>query len=560
MIMKNIKNLLLNNTFSIFILFLLLIIPLFDLFHPGLPVTHDGQDHVARIANFYQNLQEGNVIPRWAASLNWGYGHPILMFLYPLPSYSASLFHFLGFSFVDSVKIVFGLSFILSGLTMFLWLRSLFPSTVAVIGSLLYTFVPYRFVDLYVRGAIGEHVAFIFPPLVLYFLYKLSKKYSYWYLVGGAFSVGGLILAHNAISLMFLPIIVLYVIYLAWKIGWQKKFILYASLIIVLGFGLAAFFWAPAFFEGKYTLRDIVTGPEALSRFLPFSDFIYGPWSYGGTGQFTAQIGILHWVLILFSIPLGIHLFKKKNKEWIIIFVLLIIFAFTLYLMTASSKPIWQTITTLQKFQFPWRFLSLTVFLSAVIGSFVVNFLLNLKILKSSNRKIYVAVLFIFIVLFLNKNYWHAKDYLYKNENFYSGIYLSTTDTGESSPIWSVRFMENLPKAHIEVLEGEANIKENYRSSTNHSYSILATSKAKFRENTLYFPGWKVFVDGKESPIEFQDYNNRGLMTFWVEKGEHGVGIRFEETKLRIFANLISIMSLLAVFSLGILSKKIWRR
>src|SRR3989344_7884005 len=94
---------------SPFILILLIsALPLLNLLTPGLPVTHDGIDHVARIANFYKNLEEGVLIPRWASNLNWGYGHPILMFLYPLPSYATSFFHLLGFSFVDSLKIVFG--------------------------------------------------------------------------------------------------------------------------------------------------------------------------------------------------------------------------------------------------------------------------------------------------------------------------------------------------------------------------------------------------------------------------------------------------------------------
>ena len=79
------------------LLILLSLFPLMDLLHPGLFDAHDSPDHVARIANFYQNLAEGTIIPRWAGNLNWGYGHPILMFLYPLPSYAASLFHFLGF-------------------------------------------------------------------------------------------------------------------------------------------------------------------------------------------------------------------------------------------------------------------------------------------------------------------------------------------------------------------------------------------------------------------------------------------------------------------------------
>src|SRR3990167_10125977 len=192
-----------NKVFSLMFLIFISIIPALSLFHPGLPITHDGQDHVARIANFYQNLSEGNIIPRWAPNLNWGYGHPILEFLYPLPSYIASIFHFAGFSLVDSVKIVFGLAFILSGVFMYLWLREFLGEIGAFTGGILYMFAPYRFVDLYVRGALGEHVAFVFLPLIAYFLLRLSKQYSYWFIVGGSISLAGLILSHNAISLMF---------------------------------------------------------------------------------------------------------------------------------------------------------------------------------------------------------------------------------------------------------------------------------------------------------------------------------------------------------------------
>src|SRR3989344_8942000 len=92
---------------SFAVIILVSLIAGFDFYRDGFPLTHDGQDHIARIANFYQNLQEGVFIPRWAGNLNWGYGHPILMFLYPLPSYTAFVFLFLGISLIGSVKLVF---------------------------------------------------------------------------------------------------------------------------------------------------------------------------------------------------------------------------------------------------------------------------------------------------------------------------------------------------------------------------------------------------------------------------------------------------------------------
>jgi len=528
----------------IFIALLIFIslVPLFDLFKQGLPLTHDGQDHVARIANFYQNLVEGNIIPRWAGNLNWGYGHPILEFLYPSPSYFASLFHFLGFTLVDSVKLVFGTSFILSGLAMYLFIKELLnDNKAAFFASALYIIAPYRFVDLYVRGAIGEHIAFIFPPLIFYFLLKLSKRYSFGSLIGGAFLLAGLILSHNAITLMFLPLIFMYVFYLIPQSSNKKYFILSSFILILLGFGLSAFFWIPAFMEGKYTLRDIVTGGgEYKASFVAWKDFFVGVWSYGGTLVLSKQIGFIHWISVLGSVISTYYLYKKRNKLWMISLGSFLIFWVTLFLMTSSSNPIWQTITILQKFQFPWRFLSVTVFLSALMGGIL------LSLISNRYKKIALAI-FIVSLLVVNKDYWHAQGFLNKQENFYTGIYNSTTDTGESAPIWSVRFMEKRPKLRVEIIEGHGEIKEIARNVTKREYQVEAKEKIRILENTLYFPGWTVLVDGKPEVIEFQDQNYRGLITFNVNKGIHKINIIYKETKTRLLADFISVVSLLAI-------------
>ena len=538
---------------KLFILAFILIclIPLKDLFNPGLPVTHDGQDHVARIANFYQNLKEENIIPRWAGSLNWGYGHPILMFLYPLPSYFASLFHFLGFSLVDSLKIVFGISFILSGLAMFLWIKEFLGYREGVVAGFLYILAPYRFVDLYVRGAIGEHVAFIFPPLILFFLLRLSKSNSKKDIVLGSLSLAGLILSHNAISLMFVPLIVLYGFFLWMKHSFKRNFLYSFIIVFIFGFGISAFFWVPAFFEGKYTLRDKVTAGESLARFVPFRAFVYSPWNYGGTGLFSVQIGIVHWLMVFLGLLLSFINYKKK----MIIFSLsaFLLFWIIIFLMVPLSMPVWKTITILQKFQFPWRFLSVAVFLTSLIGGLVV-YLLNKKI------KFVAACFVIFFLIILNKDYWHAKGYIYKPEDFYTKTYFGTTDTGESAPIWSVRFMEKPPKDTIEVIEGKADIKKLARKINSHSYQINSLDVSRIRENTLFFPGWKIYVDGRQTEIQFQDPKNRGLMTFFVEKGVHDVKVTFGETKLRIISDMISISSFIMIIVFFLISKNLWKQ
>ena len=527
---------------NLIVLVLIAALPLLPFLHPGLPITHDGADHVARIANFYQNLSEGNLIPRWAANLNWGYGHPILMFLYPLPSYFASLFHFLSFSFIDSLKIVFALGFIASGAAMYLWLKNFLDKYAAFFGAILYMFAPYRFVDLYVRGAIGEHIAFIFPPLLLYFLLKLSQdsKNKLFYIAGVSLSFSFLILSHNAISLMFIPFIALYIIYLFY-LKKNKKFLFLCFLSILLGLGLSFFFWFPAFFEGKYTLRDIVTEGEYIKRFVSPISLIFGKWSFGGSGIFSTQIGIIHLIIALISPVVLLKLFKEKSKLLLFFVLTLFYFLFSSFLLLKESNIIYQSITTLQKLQFPWRFLSTVVFSSAILGAF------SIYILNKRYQKM-VLLLLVLLTLGLSFPYWKTNGYFQKGDKFFSNIYKGTTDTGESSPIWSIRFMEKSAKATIEVISGEASFEKLQRKSTYHSYQVNVLSEtARVRENTLYFPNWIVLVDGKETPIEFQDPANRGIITFYVSQGKHKVELLFKDTKLRTVSNVISFTSLLTL-------------
>lgn len=529
-----------KNKILIIVLIVLSVIPILSLLHPGFPITHDGQDHVARIANFYQNLTQGNLIPRWAPNLNWGYGHPILEFLYPLPSYIASGFHLLGFSLVDSTKIVFILGMVLSTLFMYLWLSQSFSKYAALFGAVLYTYAPYRFVETYVRGDIGENLGFAFIPLVLFFIYKLYKQKNYKYVFGGSFSLAFLILAHNAMALMFVSFIFLYCAYLVYLSKDKRVLIINLFLLIIFGFALSAFFWLPALLEGKYTLRNIVTKGGYLTKFVSFSSLIYGPWNFGQAGQFSVQFGILPWVSLILS-PFTIFHFKK-DKEKLLLAVLLLIFSLiSTFLMLRQSNFIWSNIMLLQNFQFPWRFLAIIVFSASVLGAMLFEVLA-----KFFKPKILIT-LAILIMLYISSFYWYPKGYQYKPESFYTGIYNSTTDTGESAPIWSVRFMEKRPKAHLEVLDGKAAVREISRTSTMHIYNLVVDKKTLFAENTLYFPGWEIKANGIPVTIEFQNMQYRGIMLFFLEKGSYVVEVKYSETRLRKISDLLSGASLITL-------------
>ena len=56
------------------------------LLQPGCFTSHDLTHHVIRQISMDRLLSEGQFPPRWSAELNNGYGYPVFLFNYPLPT------------------------------------------------------------------------------------------------------------------------------------------------------------------------------------------------------------------------------------------------------------------------------------------------------------------------------------------------------------------------------------------------------------------------------------------------------------------------------------------
>ena len=73
---------------------------------PGLYTIHDDQQ-IARLFVFDQALGHGQFPVRWVDGLGFGFGYPLFVFYPPLVYMLSELFHLTGFSFINSIKLVF---------------------------------------------------------------------------------------------------------------------------------------------------------------------------------------------------------------------------------------------------------------------------------------------------------------------------------------------------------------------------------------------------------------------------------------------------------------------
>jgi uncharacterized membrane protein len=285
------------------LLLLISSLPLISLIRPGSYESGDFSLHIYRAIALYESLQEGIFPVNWAGSLNATYGYPLFNFIYPFPYYAVAFFHFLGLSFVDSLKIFIALTFVVSGVSMYYFLKSFLPPFYAFVGGIFYLFAPYHLVNMHFRIDIGEVSAMAFVPLLFLCSSNLLKKYNPYTLVSLALTICVVILSHQAVSLIILPFVVVYIFLLFFMHHHRFLDLLPLAFSAILGGALASFYLLPVLFELPFTQHSL----SLLITFEPLWKFFYTPWRYGllfqgPNGELSFFICFLNKRIILRSI------------------------------------------------------------------------------------------------------------------------------------------------------------------------------------------------------------------------------------------------------------------
>lgn len=538
----------LNNRFLIWpvLLFILTISTVIPLTRSGFFYSHDGIMHAARLVAFHHALLDGQFPPTWGANLTFGLGSPALMFYGFLPYLLAEIPLIINFSYTNSIEVIFALGLILSGVTFFLWSKYTFKNPlIALTGSILYIWSPYRFVDVYVRGAYPESFIFIFPPLLLIAGQMLAQKNKYDVaILLAAITITLTVLTHTVLALAFIAIFIVYTMALSDRVNW-KKISVGILFSVTLGLGLCAFFWIPALAMSKDINSNILaTLAIYKTNFVPLARLVYSRWGWGivnSNNSIATHLGLAQLLVLLLCIfslvkyKLGFA--KKKNHQ--IIFTLILLLVVTIFLMTFYSNTLWEKLYILNLFVYPWRLLSLTTFLIPVVGCY---FLSQLKYKKI------VAVSLIFLAVIAGRNQLQFASWFTGDDKYYE-TYQGTTDiAGEFLPKGTNRRI--IDKCYIQhcnfpKLEG-LNTKD-YKiveSKSNQLRAIINLTKAtNVTINTLYFPGWKIYLDSKPTNFAITDL---GTITLTIPPGHHNVVLRLERNLIQEVSLYISIISLLS--------------
>ena len=349
------------------VLAVLLALPaLWPLFRPGFFVSDDGRIHVYRVAALAQAWQQGVLHPRLFPEFGFGYGQAVLNFYAPLSYWPGALVAVLGIGPVAGVKVTIALAFVLSALSAYGYANYLWGPVAGVLAAVAYTYFPYHLADGYLRGAIPEHFAFIWPPLILWaYTAAFRKERPLAPFLWGTLAWAGLVYAHNLTALLMIPTVGLYLLVMAaWTKRWRR--LVPALGTSALALGMTAPLWLPFLAESHAV--GIGLGPSEgyikhlapLERFVQLSPlYRYGPERGGAVDHPLSWLTALLFLVVLALAAWRLIRRQRMEAAPVVGFSLALTTA-AAFMVTNASLSVWlRTAPVLAQFQYPWRFMTL---------------------------------------------------------------------------------------------------------------------------------------------------------------------------------------------------------
>lgn len=566
------------------------------LFQPGFFWgAHDARHSVYFLYEFDHSIQEGILYPRWSPDITFGYGYPLFNIYSPLAFYLAEVLHLLGLDLVSAIKMVFALGFVLSGLTMYLFVRRLMGRWAGLVAGLVYVYVPYHIGDVYVRGAFAESVALVFFPLILWSFYETVENPHPGAVLASGLSYAGLVLSHNGLLLLFSPFLGIYLVFLvltrarqdvlvkstssgerwiqAAKAAARRSWMPLTGLL--LGLGLSAIFWLPMAVEFKYVRLDQWLGGyyDYRDDFVYFFQFFSPFWGHGlsrpgPSDELPFQIGAVPLVLSILSLAALPRIRDQMRRRMVVFFqgsLVVIVF-----LMLPASASFWELLPIVIFAQFPWRLLALMMPCVALLSGSV------MVVKEGDDERASAVATWALVGLVIFGSFTYLSPQIIEPAEGPVSLeammrFMQSSDQMTGSVAWTHEVPRWSSFAEYVINEGQPpDVKVDLESlprprrrlavdvqdtsTISHELWVHAEEDGRIIFNIFYYPGWRAYVltgaDGEiDRELEVLPHGSLGRVSVPVPVGEYYLLLRFENTTVRTVGEWLSLLSLSAVFA-----------
>ncbi|MFR2277792.1 MAG: 6-pyruvoyl-tetrahydropterin synthase-related protein [Lachnospiraceae bacterium] len=574
--MKNIKY-----AVCYLVIILMASIPLFNNY---LIRGHDIYFHLMRIEGLAQGLGAGEFPVRIQPTWYDGYGYAVSVFYSDLFLYPAALLRLLGISLQDAYKVYVVLCNVATTLISGYSFGKIFRKReIGVFGSCLYTLAPYRLVNLYTRGALGEYTGMIFWPLLIYAcVLLLNEDRNKVQLQKGAvlmgISMAGMLQSHMLTAEIACMVLLLLVVVYCRRI-FHKEVMLAGCGAVAAALGLSAWFLIP-FLDymlfGRFNINSIRNNDIMIQRQGTFLSQVFAIFDNavgqsldagaGTAGDFTqgAGLSLMLSVIILMLLCIWGYLKQeeRRNRQITItaagLGVLMVVMS-TLYFpwdRLCRISRIFRYIIV--KIQFPWRFTGVAVGLLVVVWCAVLNYTER----EYDRRKKVITICLAVGILLLSVGHF----------------VIDLNQRAERIQVRSVEEMDTFVASGEEYLPVDTVLdklktQELYKDDSVEISDVVyrGTSITMHVKNTsaqqaglelprLYYAGYQaleVTDEGQHFPIEVTDGTNHVIKLMIPEQTEGNITLSFREPWYWRLAEIITLLSAGIVI---LYTYKIWTR
>ena len=440
-------------------------------------IGHDAYVHLNWLYQFPKIFSQGIPYPRWLPESFGGFGAPTFYFYPPLPYWLASLFYTLGIhssqNLYQAVQFAFS---IISLFASYRLLKQLSTNSLrSLTGALLYSFLAYRFCDVFIRDALTEHAALAFLPLL--FLRFEDKWLSFSiHTVGWA----GIFLTNLPIA--YLAIIASIITMIARR---SYRDVPKHVGAFILAFSVSAIYLFPAFaLRGLIHQRHLFDLPMHTSQFgFALLDFAQGHFDW---------LRVLSVAMIIAS-TLILSRWKKISDTW------KWILAIGIFLQIPFvSTPIWHIVPGMPfvQFSFRWNGIVLLALAATYVSRPNSSSIQNCAIIG-------LAVVTIISALTISRN-------IFSHPPLSINSYLN--DAPEYAPKWAasdpgevmgitLRRMNDSPAVLLGLTSPNDSIKLISKKPQERNFSVHLAQQTSVRFHQWCWPHWKLYRDSSEIAI-----------------------------------------------------------
>jgi hypothetical protein len=543
---------------ALFLLLSVLIVTPFFWF--GTASGHDFEFHAASWLDVASQWKEGILFPRWAASMNHGFGEPRYIFYPPLSWLLGAALTLLPLdAAVPVLYIVLVQTF--AGLAAYFLLRNLASQRAALLAAACYVINPNALLISYIRSDFAEQLACAIFPLLLLAALRLCG------LLDDSFrtrsSVALFSIAYAGVWLSNAPAAViasysmalLFLVAALCQHSWRPLFLGAAG--ILLGLGLTAFYLVPAAYEQRW----VNIGQALSSGLLPSQNFLFTVIDDPEHTWFNwiASTCALSLILLFGLAALASRRFARtvhsSERDRHVALTLLIVGTAATILTSRFTLPLWAYLPKLRFVQFPWRWMSIIALVAACFIALA---------MEKRHAWIWFAALFVlgcsFAYVQVTNTWWDQdevptmRDALDTGHGFdgtdeYDPLGDDHADLPANALLATVLPADSsdsaAPQAQVQFLRWTAESKE---------VVVDAPSPARVALRLLNYPAWRIEVNGKPiTPERLDDFNQ---MVVPIDAGKSDIRVYFTRTADRLIGNAISAAAALYAVILLWLARK----